>query len=415
MWRFLRTLLILVLFLGADVCVGVVEATGSRRGRERTRINKKDKPVQKPIAQNPSESTIWDVLKSDPDFGRFYKHLGVYPGPEKILNDPARHVTVFAPTNEAINNRGAISDMARLYTMVHYHIVDGIVSAEDVESGAVTELKTMLVNDVSVYTKLPKDSSQVMVVSEGKLSSGVAPDAKIVGKRVQCKNGVIYQIPVFMIPPYESVDVAKGSPFSKMLPFLMNEISTKQGLTVFVPSSKAFKTAASHASALKVTRRHVLAGALVYEGDFKHGLKLQAMDGTMLQITVKDGIKAVNGKPIVKTNIPTNFGVIHLIDGGIPTLRDQDIVSSAEVSVGPDSDEDNRGLRSRKNGRARANKSADEKKAQEGTAKETKEPEKKADGKAKAGKASKDESNARTNRNSLVLLAIALAPLFLIL
>lgn len=272
---------------------------------------------KKPARRAIIGTTIWDVVSKGQSFSEFRKLASSCPDIEKILSNGDKKVTLFAPTNVAVTNRGRIVDSARLKSMLLYHIGQGIIKKEVIDASSITEISTYLVDDVSPHTRMPEGSPQMIAIHEGKLSSGIYPDAKILTKATECSNGVIYSIDVLMIPPHEIPQGVEETPFNEMLGYIKEDVMNREGLTMFVPPLRAFQAASRKVDASVLTWRHTIKGVPMYLGDLKDGRSFKAMDGTTLRVSVKGGKVTINGRRILAGNIMTNFGVIHMVDGGI--------------------------------------------------------------------------------------------------
>jgi uncharacterized surface protein with fasciclin (FAS1) repeats len=104
---------------------------------------------------------------------------------------------------------------------------------------------------------------------------------------------------------------------------LAETLSGEGPFTVFAPTNEAFAKlpAGTVETLLKPENKAKLAGILTYHvvaakvlaADVKTG-KVKTVQGTELDIVVKDGSVTVNGAKVVKTDIVGSNGVIHVID-----------------------------------------------------------------------------------------------------
>jgi uncharacterized surface protein with fasciclin (FAS1) repeats len=317
------------LLLGGYVMKG--EGGGGGGGGERSNVPMTNKPPHTtPKITIEKNENIWTVLSKNPAYSGFFNFLKGNSEIREILKDSDRELTVLVPSNSAIMNSGLTLKSAKLDGMLRYHIIDGKVTEEDILTGAYSELPTMLSNDPTLNMRLPSDAVQVITIHAGKLSSGIAPDARV-DNSVICTNGIIHTTGTFLIPPQEIPDAVCKTPFNRMLANMRDNISARRGLTFFVPPLGGFQFAMKKASDVRVTNRHVVGDEIIYEGDWKHGSTYRALDGTTLQITEENGKTMINGVPILRTNIPTSFGVAHLIGGGISSLPDGAIIKNGAV------------------------------------------------------------------------------------
>lgn len=301
------------------------------KGRPRGGVEKGgERAAPRPVGAG--KSTIWDTLTTGAIYAQFHKIIALDEQLTARLQDPSARLTLFCPTNIAVTNRGRIADVARLLNIANYHVVEGVVAMEDVRRERIKELPTLLVNDHSPYTNLPSDQAQIIAIRDGGLFSGNLPVARYTGVRRDCSNGVIYIIDVMLIPPEPTPDGLVETPFASMLPLLHDPISNNRGLTMFVPTRRAYAAAIRRTAELKIVKRHVVVGVPKYLGDLTPGLTLRAMDGVHLQVSMSNGELAINGRRIIKGNIPTSFGVVHLIDSGINALSRDELMKHATRS-----------------------------------------------------------------------------------
>lgn len=104
---------------------------------------------------------------------------------------------------------------------------------------------------------------------------------------------------------------------------LVETLSGEGPFTVFAPTNDAFAKlpAGTVETLLKPENKGKLTGILTYHvvagkvlaADVKTG-KVKTVQGTELDIVVKDGAVTVNGAKVVKTDIVGSNGVIHVID-----------------------------------------------------------------------------------------------------
>ncbi len=104
---------------------------------------------------------------------------------------------------------------------------------------------------------------------------------------------------------------------------LAETLSGEGPFTVFAPTNEAFAKlpAGTVETLLKPENKAKLAGILTYHvvaakvlaADVKTG-KVKTVQGTELDIVVKDGSVTVDGAKVVKTDIVGSNGVIHVID-----------------------------------------------------------------------------------------------------
>ena len=250
--------------------------------------------------------------------------------------------TVFAPTDDAFAKlpKGTVASLlkpenqGKLVAILTYHVVAGKVLAADVVK--VDSAKT--VNGKPLPVK----------VQGGSVFVGTA---KVVKTDIECSNGVIHVIDSVLLPPAagasptkDIVDTAVGAGSFKTLVAAVKAaglVDTLKGpgpFTVFAPTDDAFAKLpkGTVASLLKPENQGKLVAILTYHvvpgrlmaADVVKAAKLDTVQGSSLLVSTKDGVK-IDNAGVVKTDIKTSNGVIHVIDS---VLLPQDIVAKAQTA-----------------------------------------------------------------------------------
>jgi transforming growth factor-beta-induced protein len=227
--------------------------------------------------------------------------------------------TVFAPTDEAFAKvpadvlKGLLADKAALTKVLTYHVVAGKATAADV---AKTSWATT-VEGQSVWLRSTGDS--VMV-----------DDARVVKADILCSNGVIHVIDTVLMPRKDLVDTAVAAGSFKTLVAAVEAaglVDTLKGpgpFTVFAPTDEAFaKLPAGTVEALlkdkaklaAILTYHVVAGRTLSSDLPTKAIEVATVEGRKLTIVRgADGNVTVDGATVVKADIVTSNGVIHVID-----------------------------------------------------------------------------------------------------
>ncbi len=229
--------------------------------------------------------------------------------------------TVFAPTDEAFARlpKGAVDGLLApesrdaLVNVLTFHVVSGRVpAAQVVKLGSATALNGQ---------RLP-----IQVEEAGVRVAG----ARVVTTDIECSNGVIHVIDTVLMPASKDiVGTAVGAGQFETLAAaltaasLVEPLQGKGPFTVFAPTDAAFAALpkgtvesllepASRAKLTSILKFHVVAGR-VYSDQLANG-EVKTLEGHMLKIRVgKDGAQVGNAK-VVKADIETTNGVIHVID-----------------------------------------------------------------------------------------------------
>lgn len=232
--------------------------------------------------------------------------------------------TVFAPTDEAFAKLpdGTVETLlkpenkALLQAILTYHVVPGDLKAENVVGGA--KLVTLNGQKIDLDT-----------------SDGVKVDgANVVKTDISTTNGTIHVIDSVIMPSTKDIiDTAVEAGSFKTLAAALGAaelIETLQGdgpFTVFAPTDEAFAAlpAGTVESLLKpenkaklqaVLTYHVVPGRIYAVDAIKAG-KAATVQGSKVTIkSTKSGV-TVDGANVVKADIDTTNGVIHVIDAVI--------------------------------------------------------------------------------------------------
>lgn len=223
--------------------------------------------------------------------------------------------TVFAPTDDAFAKlqEGTLESLLKnpdaLKSVLLFHVVPGKVMAADVVK--LTAAKTAL-----------GQSAQIDA------SNGVRVERAIVVKTdIVATNGVIHVIDAVIMPRNDVIEAARSAGSFKTLLTAIETADLTDTLrgagpfTVFAPTDEAFgklpketldgllKDKAKLASVLKY---HVVPGK-VMAGEVVKLKTAKTAQGQSVKIDTSDGVMVDNAK-VVKTDVPTTNGVIHVID-----------------------------------------------------------------------------------------------------
>jgi transforming growth factor-beta-induced protein len=231
-------------------------------------------------------------------------------------------LTVFAPTDEAFAKlpKGTVETLlkpenkAELQRILKYHIVKGAVPAANVKSGAIPTLA-----GAKVTAKVGDDGVKIN-------------DANVVKADVHASNGIIHVIDSVLLPPkpMNVVETAKAAgKFKTLLKALeVTKLDAaladpKGDFTVFAPTDEAFAKLGDDAikglvadpeKLATILKFHVIAGKRVDAKTFLKVGSAKTLQGGEVKAVSEDGKVKVNGAEVLKADIETSNGVIHVID-----------------------------------------------------------------------------------------------------
>ncbi|WP_442508547.1 fasciclin domain-containing protein [Novipirellula sp. SH528] len=230
--------------------------------------------------------------------------------------------TVLAPSDEAFSKlpSGTVETLLKpenkqqLIDILTYHVVSGNIPAKQIVklSGATT-LNGQRVDIQFADARVKVDS------------------ANVVKTDIQCSNGVIHVIDQVILPAADNIPATaeKAGSFKTLLAAakaagLVDALSADGPLTVFAPTDEAFAKLpeGTISSLLKpenmeklasILKYHVVSGRVYSDGALSAG-EAKTLEGALLRIAVIDGVAKVNDANLLKTDIDSSNGVIHVID-----------------------------------------------------------------------------------------------------
>ena len=233
--------------------------------------------------------------------------------------------TVFAPTDEAFAKlpEGTVESLLQpenrdqLIAILTYHVVAGDVRAETVVGlDAATTVQGQRVD---------------ITVADGSVS---VDDATVTAADIVCSNGVIHVIDSVILPETRSIAeiaVETGN-FETLVAALgaadlVDTFAGEGSFTVFAPTDDAFAKLPegtvesliqpeNRDQLIAILTYHVLDGAVYADQALEAGAAT-TLQGSNVEITVRDGKAYVDGAQILITDIEASNGVIHVIDAVI--------------------------------------------------------------------------------------------------
>jgi transforming growth factor-beta-induced protein len=279
-------------------------------------------PTEVPTAEPTEESnSIADIAIADGRFTTLVAALQAAGLAETLAGEGA--FTVFAPTDEAFAKlpegtvEALLADVPALTDILLYHVVDGVVLAEDVvglESAA-----TLSGKDVSIRV----EGENVFI-----------NDAQVIITDIMADNGVIHVIDSVLLPPSEEdhlgsiVDIASADGRFETLVAalqaadLVETLAGEGPFTVFAPTDNAFAKLPEGTVEALLEDIPALTDILLYHVVDEKGLAedvvalndAKTLNNRYVDIRVEDGMVYINDAQIVITDIMADNGVIHVID-----------------------------------------------------------------------------------------------------
>ena len=228
--------------------------------------------------------------------------------------------TVFAPADAAFAKlpngtvEGLLKDKAALTSVLTYHVVPGRLTAADV-------IRSRFLNTAQ---------GQALRVQTGGEGEVHIAGARVVTPDIETSNGIIHVIDSVMLPKKDIVDTAVEAGSFKTLVTavkaanLVQTLKSKGPFTVFAPTDAAFaKLPAGTVEALvkdtpkltSILTYHVIPSR-VLSSDIEVGTaSVKTVQGQTITVKkTEDGKVFVDGAQVIKADIETGNGFIHVID-----------------------------------------------------------------------------------------------------
>lgn len=231
--------------------------------------------------------------------------------------------TVFAPTDEAFAKlpKGVVEELLKeenreqLTMILTYHVVAGSMESKKVVK----------------QEFLPSLNGQRIAVEVDKKKGVRFAGSDLLKADIQCENGIIHVIDSVMLPNTEDLlaTAAAAGDFKTLATAvktagLVEALQSEGPFTVFAPTDAAFAKLpeGTIAELLKEENReqltailtyHVVSGR-VYAKDAIAAEMAATLQGSELRFQVQDDVLWVNDARVVKGNLETSNGVIHVID-----------------------------------------------------------------------------------------------------
>jgi len=253
-----------------------------------------------------------------------------------------RPFTVLAPTDEAFAKlpQGTVESLlerknkARLQAILKYHVIPGRVPAS------------------AVFRLNSADTLNGQRLNVSRSGGGLRVDkARIVATDIAADNGVIHVIDSVLMPAQDKIPAVANNAgsFGTLLTAakaagLVEALSGEGPLTVFAPTDEAFGKLPDGAveNLLKPENRdrlqailkyHVVSGRL-YADQAVKAQSAQTLQGKRVRVGVDAGGVKINDARVVKANVDTANGVIHIIDSVLmPPKKDKLSAHSARQMI----------------------------------------------------------------------------------
>ncbi|MGF1510550.1 MAG: fasciclin domain-containing protein [Myxococcota bacterium] len=285
--------------------------------------------------------TIVEAVSTFPDFASLLDAVNNAPPEILAALDVEGPITVFAPTNEALDSAG-LGDVTerRLGQVLSYHVVDGQFTTLDLSDGDM--LTTLEGSTLTVSCANPDCLSGAVT-----LTDETGAEIPVLLPDIRLANGAVHIIDGVLDPgPGNIVDVASDAgTFGSLL-----GLATRVGLdatltspgpfTVFAPTDDAFTALGLDTEVIadgvisNILLHHVLAGS-VDAAQVLASTSLDTEANTSLPITMAGEDILVDEAILEATDVPASNGIVHILGGVMipPTIVEQAAATPALSSL----------------------------------------------------------------------------------
>ena len=275
------------------------------------------------------DNSVAEVVAASQNTGTLESALG-QAGLVEALDDSSQSFTVFAPTDAAFGTIDAGELTANddlLSEVLTYHVVPEEITAGDIQDGGTA---VTLEGDTLRFS-----------VSDGTVQVN---GATVTNPDIEATNGVVHKIDGVLLETVDVVDRAVLTPQLSTLAAAVDAAGLagsdsplrNSTLTLFAPTNGAFEgvdvdALTGNSEILSRTLNyHVIAGQRIGSGALPSGESPATLEGGTIDIDLSGDVPTLNSIPVSTTDIRTENGVVHLIDGVL--LQRLDIVQRATVT-----------------------------------------------------------------------------------
>ena len=295
--------------------------------------------------------TALDIVLNSAEHKTLATLAGSLPAITDVLKSSGP-LTVFAPTDDAFHKldvetlKAVQQDGNLLANVLKYHVIPGV--AFDPKTAAPKSFP---------QTALSKPMG--VTVGGGAVSLSFGLSTSKVTASVPASNGVVHVVDTVLVPPPSASKLASQGNLTALVAALqkadlVNSVDSAKDVTIFAPTNEAFTklTAFATESKLDVTTEvlkqilqlHVIPSvATSVDIISKQPLKVNALSGKLVSVTVADGKVLVKGEGnkdpsvVVTADILFENGIVHVIDSVLLpndfTAIPQVTSSTAKLSV----------------------------------------------------------------------------------
>lgn len=244
----------------------------------------------------------------------------------------ANNITILAPNNNAIqqflNMSGGNSSMASpgmIAALLQYHVLNGTYFGSNVTNTSAF-IPTLLTNNT--YSNVTGGQRVEARLDQGNVTffTGLKNNASVVTPNLNFTGGTIHIINRLLTLPrsindtFNAANLTAAQGAVGQIPGLSQNLTQARDLTIFAPDNNAFNAIGNLTSSLNATalagilNYHVISGDVLYSSRLMNGSVITA-GGQNVTIRMINGTVYVNQARVIRPDLLTSNGVLHVIDG----------------------------------------------------------------------------------------------------
>ncbi|CUS10353.1 unnamed protein product [Tuber aestivum] len=290
--------------------------------------------------------SINELLSGVPELSNFTSLALTDPGFIATLSG-ASNITILAPNNQALKAVPAyITDHAdHVRALLDYHVLNGTYRSGDF--GDEPKFWPTLLTHPH-FVNLTVGEKQVVKAARmgdhGTVYSGLDRPAMVSRADMNFNGGLVHIIDSALVLPANVSTTAISSNLTAVAGALVTSnlahtVNALSGITIFAPSNGAFQAIGNLVGRLSpeelasILNYHVVP-VRAFTVDLTNNQKLETAQGGEITVRTSNGDVYVNGAKVITTNIITNNGVIHIIDGVLnPNATDDEPDTGASTQA----------------------------------------------------------------------------------
>lgn len=264
----------------------------------------------------------------------------------------AQNITILAPNNQAIqaflasaNSSGTAPSQGAIAALLQYHVLNGTFYGSQITNQSAF-VPTLLTN--GTYSNVTGGQRVEARLNQGNVTffTGLKNNATVVTPNLNFTGGTIHivnrllTLPVGLNDTLNAANLTAAQGAIGRIPNLSQNLTAARDLTIFAPDNAAFNaignlTASLNATTLaSVLNYHVVSGDVLYSSRLSN-TSLVTAGGQNITIRIVNGTVYVNQARVLRPDLLTSNGVVHVIDGVLNPMNGTAAPNTASPTAAP--------------------------------------------------------------------------------